>query len=613
MAIRLVFALALVSLALCAQVQPPVQPSCANTPAYSPCELVFELSGQDAAAHPEPYATVELKAEFRSPRHRTFMLPAYWDGGSRMVIRFAPTEPGEWVYRLTGNVRGWDGKTGTFTAADSQAPGFVRVANVHHWAYTEGNRPHLWMGDTQLRFAFVEEDAFRALADARAAQKFTHVRGLVLGAPADRTFASANSPNLEFFRTLDRRVGYLNGKGIVADLILAGAGGELTRVFSSWEQRRRFVRYVVARYAAFNVTWQCVQEFEDYPNARALLKEIGGVVKEMDPYQHPRTAGARVSSATLVEDGWMSFAAYGLSDDQVGAIEHQILAVPQVNMDLGREDSGAGKGGPGDVDAAALRRRLWNATMNGQYVTFANTGSWGGSAVEARYADSPGAKQMTVWFDFFSRTRYWELEPYFDVDGGRAAALEDAEYVVYVEKPGPVELLVEKHSYDVEWIDPATGEVVRQKFKGERFAGEPPSGSHDWVLHVVREGRIEGMAKSYKFESREIVLQEVEQNPQKVPFEIEGPAGDLSLSAPASYSVKLKRPTHATRTMMWLWTGEVVADGEGYRVLATGAKGSFQPPPGIARNFPAVLHLRLYGMNAVGKVYAIDRTYQLNK
>ena len=39
---------------------------------------------------------------------------------------------------------------------------------------------------------------------------------------------------------------------------------------------------------------------------------------------------------------------------------------------------------------------------------------------------------MTVWYDFFyNDTRYWELEPYYDVDGGRALALEDTEYVVY--------------------------------------------------------------------------------------------------------------------------------------------------------------------------------------
>ena len=110
------------------------QSPCNNTPAYSPCEFVFELSDQDAATHPTPYVNVDLKAEFRSPRFRTFLQPAFWDGGRRMVIRFTPTDPGDWQYRLTSNIAAWEGKTGTFTAAPSDAPGFVRAANVHHWA-----------------------------------------------------------------------------------------------------------------------------------------------------------------------------------------------------------------------------------------------------------------------------------------------------------------------------------------------------------------------------------------------------------------------------------------------------------------------------------------------
>ena len=110
---------------------------------------------------------------------------------------------------------------------------------------------------------------------------------------------------------------------------------------------------------------------------------------------------------------------------------------------------------------------------------------------------------MTAFYDFFSGTRHWELEPYFDVDGGRALALKESDYIVYVEKPGPLELLVEKHGYYVAWINPTTGERVKQKnFKGERFTGEPPDKSHDWVLHVSREGHMEGMARTYKFESR---------------------------------------------------------------------------------------------------------------
>src|SRR3954454_15562765 len=153
------------------------QTHCANTPAYTACELVFHLPDPAAVSHPEPYKTVELRVEFRSPRHRTLAMPAFWDGGRRMVVRFAPTEAGDWDYRLTSNVTDFDGKTGNFTAVASTVPGFVRAANVHHWAYTARDargldQGHLWMGATELRFGFLDDAAFRAIADARAAQKF---------------------------------------------------------------------------------------------------------------------------------------------------------------------------------------------------------------------------------------------------------------------------------------------------------------------------------------------------------------------------------------------------------------------------------------------------------
>src|SRR5665811_2154288 len=95
------------------------------------------------------------------------------------------------------------------------------------------------------------------------------------------------------------------------------------------------------------------------------------------------------SMAPLLDDGWMDFAAYGNTDAPVGAIEHQLFGVPFVNLDCGREDSGAGKSAPGDLDTAAFRKQVWNATMKGQSVTYANSGAG------AQYANSPGAKQMT--------------------------------------------------------------------------------------------------------------------------------------------------------------------------------------------------------------------------
>jgi hypothetical protein len=573
------------------------QTICNPTPAFSPCEVVFELSEAEFAVHPNPYKTVEIHAEFRSPRHRTFLLPAFWDGGRRMVIRFAPTEPGLWDFRVTSNLESFNGKIGQFTATESDAPGFIRVANVHHFAYTggDGNTPHLWMGDTLLRAGFTDDAAFRQFVDARASQKFNHIRVSALGAAEDtaKAFPTSDAPDLAYFRRLDERLRYINQKGITVDLLLAGGGNSLRTLCPDWDQRQRFVRFMIAHYAALNITWGGVENFEDYDDGRELLKEIGMLLKQEDPYQHPRSTGTRVTSGPLMDDGWMDFVTQESADDAVGAVERQLYPVPFVNMAFAGKPSAKG---------AEFRNRLWNAAMNGQYVTAAGV-------------DDAGAAEMKFWFEFFAGNRHWELEPYFDVDGGRGLALEDVEYIVYVDKPGPIEVTMERHGYDTVWINPANGETIKLKdAKGEHFTGEPPDRSHDWVLHISREGHKAGMLKSYKFESRRILPQEVEVNAQKVPFQVMQPAGDtISLHAPPPYAVKLTRETHATRSVLYLWTADIATESQGYRVIGTGEKGVFQIPPNLARHFPAVFHVRLFGINANGKVYSADRTYQLTQ
>jgi hypothetical protein len=595
---------------LSAQAAPRPASSCDNTPAWSPCELVFELSAKAAAAHPDPYASVELRAEFRSSNMRTYALPAFWDGGGRMVLRFAPTEPGRWEYLLTSNVPEWDGLTGSFTASASDAPGFLRVANIHHWATTANNRPHLWMGASEMRFAWLDDAGFRAVVDARAAQKFNHLRGLVLGEGAALGFRAPGRPDLAHFQRLDQRIAYINSKGLIADLVLAPSPAAYLRLVPDPASLRRFIRFLVGRYAARNVTWQGLEEFESQSGARALLAETGALIKQLDAYQHPRSSGARVTSAPLLDDGWMDFAGYGTADAAVGAIEHQLYQVPGVALELAREDTGGAGPRPanGGVDSAEFRHRLWTAAMNGQYPTYANTGAGAGSV------DSPGAKAMTVWFNLMAGTRHWDLEPYFDVDGGRALALPGVDYIVYIDKPGPVELTVEHHGYDIYWLDPADGSIAaHRKWSGQHFTGEPPDRSHDWVLRVVREATIEGMNRSYKFESRDVPVQEIVIDPEKVPYEIEQPAGALTAGRAAHFSVKLKRTSRATRAMLWMWTAEVTADHQGYRVLGTAPQGDFTLPASLAVSYPATALLRLYAINGYGTVYMVAKGYDFNQ
>ena len=311
-----------------------------------------------------------------------------------------------------------------------------------------------------------------------------------------------------------------------------------------------------------------------------MLKEIGGTLDKLDPYNHPRSSNAKVTSSPLLADGWMDFVIEASPDDAIGSVEHQLYQVPFVGI----------------TDA----QHLWNATMNGEYPEF-------------RGANAAVCKH---WFNFMADTRHWELEPYFDIDGARAIALEDTEYANYMEHPGPpIELSVEKHGYDVNWFDPASGEyTAKKKYHGEHYTGQPPDTNHPWVLQVSREGHKEGMLKSYKFESRYVPVQEIEIRPEKLPFVIADPAGDtLQAGKPAKFSAKITKSTRATRSMTYLWTGEVAADGRGFRVLGTGSPGTFVVPESIASNFPAVLSVHLTVLNANGKAYAADHVYQLNK
>src|SRR5258706_506353 len=527
------------------------QHDCNSAPAWTTCEVSFDLQpGEDAAK-------IDLRAELRSPLHKTYLMRAFSDGAGKLTIRFAPTIGGAWEYLVSSSLPRFEGQLGKFTAVESEAPGYVRLANVHHFA-TENNKPHLWIATPIDRFLSIPSAEFDALVAQRAAEKFTHLR-VTLDAGAD-------------LREAAERMRSINTRGLVVDLVLAAIPADRAA-------RERYITDVVSRFAPFNLTWMGLPNFETVPRGRALLQETGTLIRKLDGYRHPITTLAAGSSAAVLGDKWANLIDYGTSDPNVGAVEHQLFQLPAINSGI------------------QSVRDLWNATMNGQYPA------------------SGSGRYMTVWAEFMAGNRYWELEPYFDVDGGRAVALEGVEYIVYVDKFAPVEVGVEQHGYDVVWINAATGERIKAKdFKGERFTGSPPDKLGQWVLHISREGHKEGMLRSYKFDSREtgIPVQEMEQDPQKIPFDIIEPKeGNLSVATPAFYSLRIKRASRATRSLLIEWTAEVVIDGEGYRVVGSGTEGTLPIPASIVHNLPGVLSLRAAILNANGKLYVIDKVYRL--
>ncbi len=538
------------------------QTICPATPAYSICDITFDLPAQTPK---DP----ELNAEFRGPSHRTFLLRAFPSGPNRMTVRFSPFEPGTWDVRISSSIEAFHDKGLQFQATPSDANGWIDVANVHHFRYTGGARPaHLWVGDSATEGQ--DRTAFESWANARVGAGVNHVR-----------FRVPNGMDETAFAELDYRLGFLNAKGVIGDLVLVPPTG------ADREARQRFIRYILARYSARNVTWVMLDQFERYEHAHDLVRELSGYLDE-DPFHHLRSVGAAVTSGPFADEKWMNVRSYGPGDWGVSAVEDQIFSNPAVTEV--RSDS-----------PDAFRHLLWNATMSGAYP-------------EAAATDLAMTKFLGVWKQVFADTRYWDEEPFFDAEGARGVSLPDTEYVLYVEKPGPVTVHLErKHKWNGEWINPLTGEHTEiDDFKEDVFSGAPPDATHDWVLHLFREGHKESL-KSYRFEARPVQLQEIEVDPAKVPYEIAKPGAEsLGMSKAIPYATHLKKETRASRSMIYVWTGEVTADGEGYRVLGTGAAGEFGVPPNVIRHFPATLHVRVYGLNALGKLYSVDQNYAVN-
>ena len=91
------------------------QELCPPTPLYSVCDITFDLPGTSADS-------LQLYAEMKSPRYRTVLAPAFLAGGSKWVLRFTPTDPGQYEYKLTSSIPQFNGKTGTCLLYTSPSP-----------------------------------------------------------------------------------------------------------------------------------------------------------------------------------------------------------------------------------------------------------------------------------------------------------------------------------------------------------------------------------------------------------------------------------------------------------------------------------------------------------
>ncbi len=554
-------------------------PSCsAGARAFLPCELTFDLPSQTQA-----YLNDVLRVEFRSPTHKTYLMHAFADG--TLHVRFSPTEAGTWTYHVLSDIAAYNDKENTFAVSDSGLPGMVSVANVRHWRTTD-KKPHLWLS-AAVPWLSLEQGELETWLDARKRDGFTHIRGpLLTSTGSAKPLTSQGQPNGSYFTALDDRLLTATSRGFTLDLLLADKSFLGSGALANFDTHEPLIRFLVARYGGLNVVWQGIEQFEDTPGSRALLKDLGSLLQTQDSFQHPRSTDARDSTFPLVSDGWLSYGIESSPNPQLGAVEHQFTEQPEIHMITSPETE-------------TFRHELWNCTTNGEYPTV----SYESLKNEAN------RKAVQVWRNLLSGTRHWEFEPYFDTDGARAVGLNEVEYLAYAQQPGIVEITLPKHKYNPSWVNPATGEELELKdYRGEVFSRQTPDNSHDWILLVPREGKKESMLKYYYFESEDPPVQEIESDASKVPFEIAEPSGD---QIGTLFAIKLNKANRASRRIQYAWWGEVVAGGEGAHLLGLGASGNFKLPKDLLKEPGSTLNVRLLAINANGKAYELDRVYRL--
>ena len=347
---------------------------------------VFEvaLTGPSSG---NPFLDVRVGAQFRY-RNRAVEVDGFYDGAGTYRIRFMPDAIGEWTYRTTSNVAALDGKTGTFTAVSPSANnhGPVRVRYTTHFGYEDG-APYVPVGTTCYAWIHQGDQLEEKTLETLRSSPFNKIRMCVF--PKSYAF-NANEPvyypferddagnndftrfNPKFFQHLEKRIRDLERLGIEADLILFHPYDRWGYAAMPAEVNDRYLRYTVARLAAYrNVWWSLANEW-DLVKTKTLADwdHYFRVVQESDPYQHLRS----IHHSRVMYDHskpWVTHVSIQGSDMEKARDYVNEYRKPVIYDECKYEGNIPQRWG--NISAQEMVRRFWLAAVSGAYAGHGET------------------------------------------------------------------------------------------------------------------------------------------------------------------------------------------------------------------------------------------------
>lgn len=347
---------------------------------------IFELS-LDGPSDGNPFTDVKLSARF-TQGNNTLQPEGFYDGEGIYKIRFMPGALGKWTYTTTSNSAELNGIKGSFTciAPSGNNHGPVIVRKKHYLAYADGT-PHFSVGTTCYAWAHqgdrLEEQTLQTLKTA----PFNKMRMCVF--PKSYDF-NKNEPqyypfqgkplknwdftrfNPAFWQHFEKRVGDLMALGIEADIILFHPYDRWGFQHMSPETDDFYLRYIVARLAAYrNVWWSFANEFDLMKSKKTSdFDRFFQLVQKHDPYNHLRgNHNCRVWYDHTKP--WVTHASIQ-SSDFANVIELRQKYDKPIVFDECRYEGNIPHGW-GKLTAKQMVRNFWLGTISGAYVGHGET------------------------------------------------------------------------------------------------------------------------------------------------------------------------------------------------------------------------------------------------
>lgn len=469
-------------------------------------ELKAECTGN-------PYLDIEFWGVFALD-NRKVRVPGFYDGDGVFKLRFCPDQPGNWQLTTESEFAALNAKTASFSVSAPRdgVRGPVKVRNQFHFGYADGT-PYFPFTTTCYAWTHqpieMQEQTFQSLAEPKA---FNKLRMCVF--PKNYPYNTneplfdvyeldaqgkydPDKPNFEAFRHLETQIGRLADMGIEADIIIFHPYDRWDHCMWSEEQDYRYLKYLVARIAAYrNVWWSLANEYDFMLDVKPMERwdRFFHIIEENDPYGHPKSI--HQGNPDLVynhRQRWVDHVSIQHFDVYQTANWRAQYGKPVVNDEMHYEGNIIQTWG--NITAETMTHRFWATVIKGGYAGHGETYShpedllWWGKGGEL-HGQSP--ERIAFLRKIIEEDVQNGLTPFEEIDGVRNAHTVsggrdgDVTYI-YLGEHRPVVwsagLPLEDGDYEIDIIDTWEMTVTRTEKIPAPVAVATRHG------HVVRGGK----------------------------------------------------------------------------------------------------------------------------